>query len=160
MFSRCSLPSSGLSIVIKGSALSSTTRTAAAPAFCAFHALVVKKQSPRSMRTKLGRPPACLGLKEMSNWSKLWHAFLLVLGYSTQPCRVPPYCGTPKLPMAHSYLPLSSSGDVTWMLFFSTTNRPAASSDMASAATTSSANHAGSFILRPPIRHTANPTLI
>jgi len=45
MFSRCSLPSSGLSIVIRGSDLSSTTRTAAAPAFCAFHALVVKKHS-------------------------------------------------------------------------------------------------------------------
>jgi hypothetical protein len=31
--------------VIKGSDLSSTTRTAAAPAFWAFHALMVKKHS-------------------------------------------------------------------------------------------------------------------
>lgn len=104
----------------------------------------------------MGRPPAFLGLNEMSNWSKLWHAFRLDLGYSTHPCKVPPYCGTPKLPMAHSYLPLSSLGDVTWMLFFSTTNLPAAASAKASTTTTSSASH---LIMLPcPDQSTRSPT--
>ena len=37
---------------------------------------------------------------------------------------VPPYCGTPKLPMALSWTPFKLSGDVTVKLFCSTTNPP------------------------------------
>jgi hypothetical protein len=54
---------------------------------------------------------------------------------------------TPNLLMVHSCLPLRSSGEVTYKMFFSTTNLAAAT---ASATTRSSARHASPLIPRKP----------
>lgn len=83
----------------------------------------IKKLPPLSTRTKMGKPPA-LDLKERSKSEKLLHPLWFDLGYITAPTIVPPYWGTPKFPIAHSYIPFIDSGDVTFKLFFSTTNLP------------------------------------
>lgn len=57
---------------------------------------------------------------------------------------LPPYCGTPKLPMALSCLPRSDVGDVTIRLFFSTTNRASTTITAAAASATATTSGSGS----------------
>lgn len=76
---------------------------------------------PRSTSRKVGNPP---GLDWKLTSVKLRHPFWFTFGYSTEPTNVPPYMGTPKFPIAHSYVPFNDEGAVTLKLFFSTTNLP------------------------------------
>jgi hypothetical protein len=71
-----------------------------------------------------GRPPwLVLGLKEDES-TKGSQALGLSLEYLTEPAKVPPYCGTPKLPMALWYVPFKDCGEVTVRLLSSTTKDP------------------------------------